>query len=179
MVTTELFVGLKVPDNTAITAFHTLERIGYNKLKKVERQDYYKFEFSGDVKGFQSKISAVDILVNANKHQYSFNLERNNNENARKSEIHGSKASSTTSVVFGINSVEIKKINVLVQNLDDAKSLLSVLRTRLGFKNIKNVEKGVLWSLSIDADKKEAENIAIEITKNLLMNENYQKFKVV
>ena len=157
MVTTELFVGLKVPDNTAITAFHTLERIGYNKLKKVERMDYYKFHFLGNLKDFQNKISKVDILINANKHRYSFNLEKNNNKNNEK----------------------IKKINVLVQNLDDAKSLLSVLRTRLGFKNIKNVEKGVLWSLSIDADKKEAENIAIEITKNLLMNENYQKFKVV
>ena len=49
MVTTELFVGLKVPDNTAITAFHTLERIGYNKLRKLERKNHYKFVFSGDV----------------------------------------------------------------------------------------------------------------------------------
>ena len=70
-------------------------------------------------------------------------------------------------------------MNVLVQNLDDAKSLLSVLRTRLGFKNIKNVEKGVLWSLSIDADKKEAEDIGEKIAKDLLFNENYQKMVIL
>ena len=153
MPTTELFVSLKVPDNTSITAFHTLERMGYNKLKKVERQNYYKFEFSGNIKDFQNKISKVDALVNANKHKYSFDLEK--------------------------NKENYEKINILVQNSDDEKDLLLILKNRLGFKNIKKAEKGVLWSLSIDADEKEAENIAIEITKNLLMNENYQKFKVV
>ena len=153
MPTTELFVSLKVPDNTSITAFHTLERMGYNKLKKVERQDYYKFEFSGNMKDFQNKISKVDALVNANKHKHRFDLEK--------------------------NKENYEKINILVQNSDDEKDLLLILKNRLGFKNIKKAEKGVLWSLSIDADEKEAENIAIEITKNLLMNENYQKFKVV
>ncbi len=149
MPTAELFVSLKVPDNTARTAFHTLERMGYNKLKKVERQDYYKFQFSGNIRSFQEKISKVDILVNANKHQYSFNLERS------------------------------KNVNVLVQNLDSEKGLLSTLKTRLGFKNIKKVEKGVLWILSINADKDEAKNTAEQIAKDLLMNENYQKMMIL
>lgn len=155
MPTTELFVNLKVPDNTAITAFHTLERMGYNKLKKIERQDYYKFEFSGDVKDFQNKVSKVDILVNANKHNCSFNLDKNNEDR------------------------NYKKISILVQDLDNGSGLLPILKNRLGSKNIKKMEKGVLWSLFIDSDEKEAENTAAEITKNLLMNENYQKFKVV
>ena len=156
MPTAELFVSLKVPDNVAITAFHTLERMGYKKLKKLERKGYYKFDFFGDIKKFQSEISKVDILINANKHQFSFNLEKNNN-----------------------NKNNIKKINILVQDLDDGKGLLSTLKNRLGFKNMKNAEKGVLWALSIDADEENAKNTAIEIAKSLLMNENYQKFRIL
>ncbi|MBS3102461.1 hypothetical protein J4458_03365 [Candidatus Woesearchaeota archaeon] len=40
-------------------------------------------------------------------------------------------------------------------------------------------EKGVLWALSIDADEENAKNTAIEIAKSLLMNENYQKFRIL
>ena len=39
----ELFVGLKIPDTTAITAFHTIERMGY-KIKNLKRNIYYKFD---------------------------------------------------------------------------------------------------------------------------------------
>jgi phosphoribosylformylglycinamidine (FGAM) synthase PurS component len=155
MPTTELFVSLKVPDNVAITAFHALERMGFDKLKNLERQDYYKLDFDGNVKSFQDKIGQVDILVNANKHKFNFDL-----ENSRLNQ-------------------KYPKINVLVQDLDDDNGLLSTLKERLGFTNIKNVEKGVLWSLSIDADEHEAKNIAVEITKNLLMNQNYQKYKIL
>lgn len=150
MATTELFVSLKVPDNVAITAFHTLERMGYSKLKKLERQDYYKFEFSGDIKGFQKKISQVDILVNANKHQHSFELG---------------------------NNIENQKINVLVQDLDGS-NLLRTLKESLGFKNIKKAEKGVLWTMHFGNDI-DAKDIAIDITKSLLMNEHYQKYKIL
>ena len=72
----------------------------------------------------------------------------------------------------------MKKINVLVQNLENDPGLLKTLRERLGFKNIKNLEKGVLWSLYLH-DITGAENIAIDITKNLLMNENYQKYRIL
>ena len=76
------------------------------------------------------------------------------------------------------NEGRLKKINVLVQNLDDDSGLLRTLKERLGFKNIKNLEKGVLWSMYLH-DITGAENIAVDITKNLLMNENYQKFKII
>ena len=152
MPTTELFVSLKVPDNVAITAFHTLKRMGYKELKKLKRLDYYKFDFSGDKKNFETKIMQVDILVNVNKHKFSFSLEKNE----------------------GI----LKKINVLVQNLSNGDGLLKILRERLGFKNIKKLEKGVLWSMYLH-DITGAENIAIDITKNLLMNENYQEYKIL
>jgi len=70
----ELFISLKVPDNVAITAFHTLERMNF-KINKLERKDYYKFEFEGNEEEFKNKISDVDILINSNKHNVDFKLE--------------------------------------------------------------------------------------------------------
>lgn len=153
MASTELFVGLKVPDNVAITAFHTLQRMGYHQLKSLERQDYYKFEFSGDKKSFERKISHVDILVNANKHKFSFYLNR------------------------GIKHNE-NKINVLVQDFEDGSGLLKTLKERLGFKGIKKAEKGVVWAMYFD-NIIDAEDIAAGITKSLLMNGNYQKYRIL
>lgn len=62
----ELFVELKVPDNTARTAFHTFEKMGFKELAQLKRYDYYFFETTKDM--FE-KLSKVDILVNANKHR--------------------------------------------------------------------------------------------------------------
>jgi len=93
----------------------------------------------------------VDILVNSNKNKFSFSLKNDKEEN---------------------------KINILIENLDMDNELLNVLKERLNFKNIKNLEKGILWTLYFD-DNIDAKGKAVEITKSLLMNKNYQKFKVI
>jgi len=154
----EMFVSLKVPDNIAITAFNTLKRMGYNKLKKLERSDYYKFGVKDNIEEFKRQISNTDILINSNKHKYNFDL--NNNANNKK------------------NNIKYKKINILVQDLDNGNSLLSTLKERLGFTNIKKLEKGILWTMYFDK-KAQARKIAVDITKNLLMNENYQKHNIL
>ena len=154
-----MFVSLKVPDNVAITTFNTLKRMGYNKLKKLERSDYYKFDVKGNVEDFKKQISNTDILVNANKHKFLFTLEKYNNKNNH-------------------NIKKNKIINILVQDLDNGNSLLSTLKERLGFTNIKKLEKGILWTMHFDK-KVQVKKIAVEITKSLLMNENYQKYKIL
>ena len=167
MVSIEMFVSLKVPDNVAITAFNTLKRMGYGKLKSLERSDYYKFDIKDDAEDFKEKISNADILVNANKHKCSFELDnektnnkKNNNDfKNQKNEKH-------------------KKINVLVQDLDNGSSLSSTLRERLGFNDIEKLEKGILWTMHFDK-KANAKKISMDIAKNLLMNENYQKYKIM
>ena len=63
---TELYVKLLIPDTTAITAFQTLKRMGYETLKSLTRSDYYRFESEEDIK---EKITTCDILVNVNKHK--------------------------------------------------------------------------------------------------------------
>jgi len=156
MPTIELFVSLKVPDNVAITTFNTLKRMDYKKLKKLERSDYYKFDVKDNIEEFKKQISNTDILINSNKNKFSFSIDDNNKDNIKK----------------------YKKINVLVQDLDNGNSLLSTLKERLGFTNIKKLEKGILWTMYFDK-KTNAKKIAVDITKNLLMNENYQKYKIL
>ncbi len=140
----ELFVGLKIPDTTAITTLHTIEKMGYN-VKKVKREFYYKFDIDGDKENLKKKIGKVDILVNANKNKYSTELEK---EDA---------------------------VYILIQEIDDeCESLLTTLRDRLGFTEIKKMEKGVLWILDIDSKEK-----AKEIAEKLLYNEHYQNYKIL
>jgi len=128
----------------------TLKKIGFNKINDVKREDYYKFLIEGMDKKFKDKICKVDILVNANKHYHDFSIKKD------------------------------KTIKILVKNInDDGSDILSTLKNRLGFKNIKKVEKGILWSLSIDADEKEARKIADKAAKELLVNENYQEYEIL
>ena len=148
-----MIVSLKVPDNVAITAFNTLKRMKYSQLKRLERSDYYKFDVQGNVEDFKKRISNTNILVNSNKNKFSFSINNSKNNN-------------------------FKRINILVWELDDENSLLKTLKERLGFDNIKKLEKGVLWAMYFDK-KANAKKTAVEITKNLLMNENYQKYRIM
>ena len=148
--TVEMIVSLKVPDTTAITALQTLSALGFSKIKDAKRADYYSFLIDDNLNDFENAICKVDILVNANKHSYEFSIKKDNN------------------------------IKILVRNSDDdGESLLSTLKNRLGFKNIKKIQKSVLWSLMVDANKNEAKKIADNAAKQLLVNENYQEYEII
>ena len=148
--TVEMVVSLKVPDTTAITALQTLQNIGFKKIKDVKRADYYKFSVEGDLIKFKDKICKVDILVNANKHSYDFAVKKDS------------------------------AIKILVRNInDDGTGVLSILKERLGFKEIKKVEKAILWSLGVDADENKSKAIADKAAKELLVNENYQEYTLL
>ena len=148
--TIEMVVSLKVPDTTAITALQTLQKLGFKKIQDVKRADYYKFLIEGDEGQFKSKISKVDILVNANKHSFDFSVRKDN-----------------------IVKISVKNIN------SGESGLLSTLKNRLGFNGIKKAEKAVLWLLTIDADEKEAKKIAEKAAKELFVNENYQEYDLL
>ncbi len=148
--TVEMVVSLKVPDTTAITALQTLQKIGFTKISNVGRADYYQFSIEGDEKKFMNQICKVDILVNANKHAYAFSIPRENS------------------------------IKILVKNINGGESsILATLKNRLGFKNIEKVEKATLWSLSIEAEGKEARKIVDKAARELLVNENYQEYQIL
>ncbi len=157
----ELFVGLKIPDTTAITTFHTIEKMGY-KIKKVKREIYYKFNVDEDAEKFCEKIGKVDVLVNANKNKYSIKLEKLSNESEKGLEK--------------LNTFlkEEGAFYILVKDSDDkCEGLLKTLH-KLGLEEIKSMEKGVLWALHVDSEK-----IAKEIAEKLLFNENYQEIEIL
>ena len=168
--TIELVVSLKVPDATSITALQTLHKIGFNKIKNIARSDYYKFLINGDVEKFKEKICKVDILVNVNKHLFAFKIKKNATSEMSERELRYRSLSHVTGCVF---FVLVKNIN------DDGSSILSTLKNRLGFFNIKNVEKSTLWSLTIDADENSAKKIAEKAARELLVNENYQEYVIL
>ncbi|MBI2653096.1 phosphoribosylformylglycinamidine synthase subunit PurS, partial [Candidatus Woesearchaeota archaeon] len=146
----EMIVSLKVPDTTAITALQTLQKIGFNKINNVKREDYYKFLIEVDIEKFKNQICKVDILVNVNKHFFEFSIQKN------------------------------ADVKVLVKNInDDGSGILATLKNRLEFKNIKKVEKAVLWSLNMGSDEKEAKMIAEKAAKELLVNQNYQEYEIL
>ena len=148
--TIELVVSLKMPDTTAITALQTLQKIGFKKIKDVKRYFYYKFTIDGNEEDFKNKISKVDILVNANKHSVDFEVKKD------------------------------EYVKIMVKNIDDnGSALLSTLKNRLGFNNIKKVESTVMWGLKIDGDSKESKTTAEKAAKDLLANENYQEFAII
>ncbi|MBW2988749.1 hypothetical protein KY358_00360 [Candidatus Woesearchaeota archaeon] len=122
MAKAELFVGLKIPDTTAITALNTIKRMGY-PVEKLKRQLYYSFDIEGDLESFRKKIGKTDILVNANKNTHSTKLEK------KKDAVY-----------------------ILVKDTGDScSSLLKTLHS-LGLKGIRSMEKGVLWELHTDKE---------------------------
>lgn len=158
MTKVKLCVGLKIPDTTAITAFHTLERMGFNQLKKLEREDYYEFDVKGDEENFAKQIVKVDIVVNANK----------NYSKVYKGEMEQPQSNYIVRAVI-VSDTGNKNLG-----------LLSTLKERMGFSNLNAISKGVLWRMHIDAKVDlEAEEIATKITKDLLYNENYQEYRIV
>ena len=118
---TELFVGLKIPDTTAITTLHTIEKMGFD-VSKVKREIYYKFDIDGDASSFEGKIGRVDVLVNANKNNFSLKLEK-----------------------------EEGAFYILVKDSDDKCLGLMKTLNKLGLSEIKSMEKGVLWVLYVDS----------------------------
>ena len=98
-------------------------------------------------------------MVNSNKNKFSFLIENDTNNKKNYSK-------------------NLKKINILIQDIDPADNLLKTLKERLGFTNIKKLEKGILWVMHFDK-KVNAKKAAVDITKSLLMNENYQKYRIM
>ncbi len=102
----------------------------------------------------------MDIIVNANKHRYR---------------------TRPAGKLFEEGNGDTRTVMVLVQDTDNKDGgLLGVLQERLGFKNIKSAERGVLWSLEFDvSSKEEALKQAKEAAEKLLANRHYQEFRII
>ena len=146
MTKIKLLVGLKIPDTTAITAFNTLKKMGIN-IEELEREDYYEFILLKDSDKFMKDIAEVDILVNANKNY---------------SKVYREEIGKEEGFVY-----------VVVRNKEKDLGLRETLMERMGFKNIAEMHKGVLWKFK--ASEEEAE----KAVKELLHNPHYQEFELL
>jgi phosphoribosylformylglycinamidine (FGAM) synthase PurS component len=161
MGTIKLFVGLKIPDTTAITTLHALERMGYSEIEALEREDFYEFVVDDDVEKFMKNIVKTDILVNANKNYFRILSQQEKDE---KKEL--------------LNTIACKV--VVTNSDDDFAGLLSTLRDRMGFKELQSIKRSVLWKLHFKVKTDvQARQLAEKITKELLYNENYQDYLIL
>ena len=146
----ELFVGLKVADNTALTAFHALQRLGFMNLVSLNRFQYYTFLIDGDEQAFKKDIVNVDVLVNSNKNTSSFGL-------------------ATATQTDKTSSVLVKESG------DSCSGILKTLQGGLGMKGIQKMERGILWVLGFSEGTKQPDKDAEAIAKCLLYNPHYQE----
>ncbi len=158
----EMIVELLIPDTTALTAYHTLQKTGFKQLKRLKREDYYRFSVeTHDFERMSEELGKIDILVNANKNRFKTKLAEQPFEGKWE------------------NNLNI--VRVLVQDIDNKDGgLLKTLQDRLGFKNIKSMERGVLWVLYLETVSQEESNkTAVEIAEKLLVNKHYQEYRIL
>lgn len=113
-----MFVELKIPDTTALTALNYFKK--HYEITSLKRYDYYEFEIEESYEKFKEKIRKVDLLVNHNKH-----------------DAH----------VFEYGKSKYKGI-IVKEMEDECEGLMSVLKNRLGITEIKKMQKGTFWSSS-------------------------------
>ncbi|MFH1850085.1 MAG: hypothetical protein ABH879_07950 [archaeon] len=143
----QLFVSLKIPDTTAITAYQTVRRMGYDKIANIKRYDNYVFDVAGSGGEIEKQLAKTDILVNSNKHNAAFLLEAEDN-----------------------------CIRLLVtERKANFQGILTVLRDRLGFRQIRSLARGTVWCLYFEGDLNKG--IAQEIGDKLLYNRHYQEIR--
>jgi phosphoribosylformylglycinamidine (FGAM) synthase PurS component len=170
----KVFVRLKIPDVIAITAKNTLlRRMGYKDiLFDLKREEYYQIKIEAkNEEEAKEKVKEIveksNLFYNPNKHLYKLeigNVKEKKKENG------------------------FYNVRVLVSFLEDGTSIMykNALNKRLGYREVKDIKRGILWRLKIKADsykdaKKIAEEIAVTKTKEkgLLANLHFQDYKII
>ncbi|HIH05049.1 TPA: hypothetical protein HA372_01045 [Candidatus Woesearchaeota archaeon] len=73
--------------------------------------------------------------------------------------------------------VPTEGINVLVQDKEKPIGLMNTLRERLGMKEIRGMDAGTLWVLSIEGNARKES--ARKMAEELLANVHYQRYMVM
>ncbi len=174
----ELRVHLKIPDVTALTAKHALQRsLGYDEwLVDLERADYWRLALEAD-----SEQAALDL---ARELAERTNLFANPNKHAYQATRAGDGAAAAQDPAPSPPF----RINVLVTSPADTSGAAAcrALQGRLGYKGrVHEVTSGTLWTLTLNTtDREHAEQLAREMTvtdridRGLLCNPHYQDFVI-
>ena len=137
--TLELFVDLIITDNEAKTLVNALKRLGFENVD-VRKQAHFEVEYENgeDLEKFAREIILSNELLNTSKEVVSvkFPDKLMNFDNPEFSEV-------------GKEKVLESPDCLLVRYKDDfvGQSKLDVLKNQLGFGQIKNIKKGVIWQV--------------------------------
>ncbi|MBU0670961.1 MAG: phosphoribosylformylglycinamidine synthase I [Patescibacteria group bacterium] len=149
-----LAVDLIITDNEARTVATALKNAGFENVD-VERKTHWEVCYSNnvaDVKDLKDRIIKTDELLNTNKELVVDKLEK---------------------------SDKVYNIKVAYQNDYVGKSKLNTLKNRLGFKELVDIKKSVIWQIKINEDdaKKREEIYQKVLDTNIFYNPFSQECK--
>jgi len=125
----DVAIELIVPDNTAHTVLVALRRLGYERLKQVQRADHLRLSLRGDAPDPESvmqRLAHAEVLFNPNKHRLLY-------------------------APADAAAHEEREFEAIVRDKDDtADRLLRVLGTTFAMPYIAGISRGVLWRLYDD-----------------------------
>ena len=150
-----LRVWLIIPDAEAATVKNTLiRRMGYGDiLADVKKERLFSIDVdSGDPQEL-AKVFAKE-LVNENKEGYKASFD---------------------GIKFEAGYVPVK-VALKIED-GEAISVMYRLRNRLGFQNVKGVEKATVWKLYLMGEN--PEKAAKEIAEGLLINPNKDSYEIL
>jgi phosphoribosylformylglycinamidine (FGAM) synthase PurS component len=128
--TLDVAIEPAIPDNTAFTVLRTLRKLGYEELQTVSRADHLLLTVreSDDAAitplRVAEALSKAEVLFNPNKHRLAY-------------------ASGGAATLDGSDEYEA----LVSDKDDDARRLLSLLRTTFGMDYLESVTRGVVWQL--------------------------------
>jgi phosphoribosylformylglycinamidine (FGAM) synthase PurS component len=147
MATTTLLVSLKIPDATALTALRTLHEMGYKELKDLKREVCYTFTVKANEADFKKKIANVDILVNANKHFFSFTPKREGVKILVEDNEQGDGLLNTLKERLGIKDIQKVRQGTLwtfdvagKKQVETAKKMAEELLANIHYQNYRVIE---------------------------------------
>lgn len=153
-----LRVRLIIPDAEAATVKNTLiRRMGYGDiLADVKKERLFSIDVDSGDPEVLAKAFAKE-LVNENKESYKASFD---------------------GVQFEPGYVPVK-VALKIED-GEAISIMYRLRNRLGFENVKGVEKATVWKLYLKgANQEKQEIVAKEIAEGLLTNPNKDSYEIL
>lgn len=175
MIQIDIVVFGRLVDLPAVTATHTIKHLmGYgDKLLEVRRADHYRLELAVEeteqaLKLGKKMVEETLVFVNPNKQ-----IAKVVTPNKLNTLLPPPKAGF--------------RVLALVSERDDnlASYILSNLRDTLGYNEVKNLTRGVLWFLLWSAPEKEAHRLTEEVMvthsrkAGLLSNPHSQRAEIV
>jgi hypothetical protein len=175
MTAIDIVVFSRLPDLPAITANHTIKHLmGYgDKLLEVRRADHYRLELA--VEETKNALALAERMVNKTL------VFINPNKQIAKVVTPDKLNTLLPAPKSGFRVLAL--VNEREDNL--AGNILSNLRDTLGFGEVSNLTRGVLWFLLWSAPKEEARRLTEEvmITRSrkvgLLSNPHSQRAEIV